>query len=298
MVFAVTGATGYVGSRIIDRLRTKGHRVYALGRDRSGKSDNLHAPFRLEDTEHSFPTDTEVLIHCAYDFRPHRRADIEQVNGDGSIRLFESARLAGIPHRIFISTMSAYEGCASNYGRVKLRVEQEVLRTGGIVLRPGLVYGDRMGGMMGTLAGLIEKSQLVPLIGDGRQALYLIHEADLGDLVAHVSSQPVGVVSRPVTAAHPEVMTFRQILAAISAAKGRRTTFLPLPWRLVWLTLRLVELSGLRLGMRSDSVVSLVHQNPSPDFTYLAASGLRVRRFLDTLGGSDARIRSSGHSEG
>jgi len=289
MVFAVTGATGYVGSRIIERLRSKGHRVYALGRKGTGTSDNLQAPFRLEDAAHRFPSDTDVLVHCAYDFRPHRTEDIERVNGDGSIRLFESARQAGIPHRIFISTMSAYEGCVSKYGRVKHRVEQEVIRSGGVVLRPGLVYGDRMGGMMGTLAGLIEKSPIVPLIGDGHHQLYLIHETDLGDLVAHVASQPEAKAGRPVTAAHPEGMTFRQILAAIAVAKGRRTTFLPVPWRLVWLALRLIEVSGLRLNMRSDSVVSLVHQNPAPDFTYLTAAGLRLTRFRDTLGGSDAK---------
>jgi nucleoside-diphosphate-sugar epimerase len=283
MVFAVTGASGYVGGRIAERLRSKGHKVYSLGRVRSGETDPYRVPFNLEDVEHRFPKDTEVLIHCAYDFKPHRSEQIEKVNGDGSIRVFESAMNAGIPHRIFISTISAYEGCVSKYGKVKLRVEQSVLRSGGVVLRPGLVYGKQMGGMMGTLAGLIEKTPVVPLIGSGRQRQYLIMENDLGDLTEYFAMHPERRPDRPVTAAHPEAMTFREILSAIAASKGRNVRFLPVPWKMVWLALKTTEVVGLGLNMRSDSVVSLEHQNPSPDFSALAETGIDITRFRDTL---------------
>lgn len=283
MVFAVTGATGYVGGRIVERLRSKGHKVYSMGRIKGAANDGQKVPFSLEDSEHRFPPDTEVLIHCAYDFRPHRPEQIEKVNGDGSIRVFESAAKAGIPHRIFISTISAFEGCVSRYGKVKLRVERSVLSSGGVVLRPGLVYGKKMGGMMGTLAGLIEKTPVVPLIGNGRQRQYLINENDLADLAEYFAEHPEDRPDRPVTAAHPEGMTFREILSAIADTKGKKVQFLPIPWRMVWLALKTAESAGLSLNMRSDSVVSLVHQNPAPDFTALSERGIKIIRFRDTL---------------
>ena len=50
-------------------------------------------------------------------------------------------------------------------------------------------------------------------------------------------------------------------------------------WRAVWLGLKTAELARLRLGYRSDSVISLVHQDPHPDFSALKELGVTVREF-------------------
>ena len=55
--------------------------------------------------------------------------------------------------------------------------------------------------------------------------------------------------------------------------------FLPLPWRPVWLALRVAEAAGLRPGFRSDSLVSLMYQNPKPDFDPMHKLGIQCRPF-------------------
>jgi hypothetical protein len=37
---------------------------------------------------------------------------------------------------------------------------------------------------------------------------------------------------------------------------------IPVPWQPVWLTLRAMESLGLSIGLRSDSVISLMNQDP------------------------------------
>jgi hypothetical protein len=72
---------------------------------------------------------------------------------------------------------------------------------------------------------------------------------------------------------------FRQLLLEIARGLGKKTRFIPLPWRLVWAGLKSAETCGLRLNFRSDSLVSLMHQNPQPDFSPNAAAGLICRPF-------------------
>jgi hypothetical protein len=55
--------------------------------------------------------------------------------------------------------------------------------------------------------------------------------------------------------------------------------FVPVPWRLIWAPLRLAEALRLPLKFRSDSVISLVNQDPHPDFAATRALGVALRDF-------------------
>ena len=90
----------------------------------------------------------EALVHCSYDFQLHRWSDIHEQNVQGSIRLMRQAHEQGVTRIVFISTMSAFALCKSLYGRAKFEIEREAAALGAIVVRPGLIHGERPGGMV------------------------------------------------------------------------------------------------------------------------------------------------------
>jgi hypothetical protein len=53
---------------------------------------------------------------------------------------------------------------------------------------------------------------------------------------------------------------------------------------LEWLGLKSAELVGLRLRVRSDSLISLINQDPSPDFGATRAAGLAFAAFAPGAG--------------
>ena len=151
------------------------------------------------------------------------------------------------------------------YGKGKLAVEPEALRMGFAVVRPGLVYGDQPGGMMGTLEKAVMASPVVPLIGDGSYPQYLVHEDDLAELVfklCEVGKTP----TEPVSASSGEAVPFRDLLRRIAARHGRKPMFVPVPWRLIMAGLKTMEGLGLNPPFRSDSLTGIVFQNPKPHF--------------------------------
>lgn len=275
--YAITGAAGYVGSALALSLRRRGHVVYELRHhvERSG-GQGFVRPYTLEDgprTEDLAGIDT--LVHCAHDFRWTEWSDIERVNVRGAVRLFEAARAAGARRLIFMSTLSAFPGCRSSYGRAKLEIEAAVIRLGGVVVRPGLVWGGITGGMVGNLRAAIMRSRIIPLIGRSQSIFYLVHIDDLCRFVEEIARhERIDSSPGPVIAAAETGLTFVDILRTLARSVERRVLFVRIPWRGVWLALRLAERLGFRPAFRSDSVLGLVYAAPPPDFS--AARGYPV----------------------
>ena len=251
---AVTGASGYVGSRIAVRLGVD-FCIVPLGRTVGSEG----IPWALGDAvaEGLRMRRVKVLVHAAWDF--------EDAKGsvDGSLRLIEEAVAAGVVQIVFISTISAFAGARSQYGRAKLKVEEMVLAAGGTVLRPGLVWGTSPGGMLGTIRKQVSRGGLVPIIGDGKYPQFLVHEEDLAEVVrlaAHGMFQ-----GRVLTVAHPRPWPLRNLILKLATEQGTNARLVGVPWPVVYGGLKTAETLGLKLGFRSDSVLSLVHQNSAPE---------------------------------
>lgn len=283
-VCAVTGAGGYVGSHVASAFSTRNWSVLELGRPgRPTKPGRGHLPYDLDHpVDPAIFTDNRVrvLVHCAYDFRPNKWADVRRINVEGSARLLRAAKQAGVEKIVLISSISAFAGCRSLYGKAKLEIEDVAASLGALIVRSGLVYSDQpYGGMFGSLWRTIGKSSVVPLIGSGAYLQYLVHADDLCELVLRFSGEDVPWTGKPVVAASPRGWSMRALLSAMADAQHVRVKFVPIPWRPIWLGLKTLELLGQPVPFRSDSVISLVWQDPSPDFTFAKEHDLMFRDF-------------------
>jgi NADH dehydrogenase len=273
MRVGVTGAGGYVGSHLVESLTGQGHEVVSLSRPLGFR---LGEPPRPGDL-----AGLDAVIHAAYDFSARGWAEIERVNVMGSTLLLDATIAAGVSRFVFLSSLAAYYGCRSMYGRGKVRVELEVLPRGGYVVRPGTIFGGKGGGLFQSLANLVARSSIIPLPDGGSQRLYLVHIDDLVGLLEKLIRLDLPDNRRLVTAACPEGRTLREILGVLAREQGVRRFFLPVPSPLLLWPLRAAEVVlGPRLPVRSDSLISLLYPNPAPDFSLPASlAGTRFRAF-------------------
>ncbi len=264
---AVSGANGFVGEAVCRDFRSLGWNVVALVRRPQSAPDGCEPrAFTLGEPPPSDLLDgVDVLVHAAYDFSVRSWADICRVNAVGSEYLFDAATRAGVKRQIFISSMAAFEGCRSKYGLGKLAAEHAARIRGGVIVRPGVIYSERNGGLAAQIAALAKKTPVVPMIGNGNYPLYTCHVEDLCALLlflARVERPPAGIL----TAAHRSPVTLRGLVDQSKDTKAP-ATILPIPWRLIAAGLWLAEAMGVRLAFRSDSVVSIAHADSAPDFT-------------------------------
>jgi nucleoside-diphosphate-sugar epimerase len=280
-VCAVTGANGYVGAIVTKALLGAGAKVVELRRsgDRPPAAEQTFL-FRLgEPVAPELWAGVDVLIHCAYDFSVRSWTEVERINVRGSLQLFESARGAGVKRLIFISSMSSFPGCRSQYGRAKFAVERRAIELGLIIVRPGLVYGARPGGMVGALRRSVRSMPVVPLIGRGDQTLFPVHEEDLGRLIVHLSVCSDAPAGEPLIAASEQPSTFRHLLEGLARSERKSVWFVRVPASVVWAALKCIEALGVRSRLHSDSLIGFMNQDPHPDFAPIRRTGIAFRDF-------------------
>lgn len=261
MRIAITGASGYVGTCISRGFRAHGHEVLALTRR---PCDSPWVSYTLGNDPSLLPWDNvDVLVHAAYDFTPRTWQEILAGNVTPSVKLLKAARQAKVGRLIFISSMSSFDGCRSNYGKAKLMIEREALDLGAVVIRPGLVWGESSGGVMGTLEKLVAKLPVVPfLIGGAKLRQFLIHEADLSEAIVAIAESLPSESGTLHSVTHPDPVSLLAILKSIAKRSHRSRLYVPVPWQLVMAGLKFIEMFGLSSPFRSDSLVGLVHGNP------------------------------------
>ena len=261
-VAVVTGASGYLGSRICHTLEARGWRVVRFTGSQPPIPGEivqyeLAAPITEEMSEALRSAD--VLIHAAYNLSLTSVGDIWRVNVDGTRRLLDAAKEADVARVIVLSSMSAFAGTTQLYGRAKIDIEAMTVERGGIAVRPGLVYGKQAGGMAGTLRKLTALP-IVPVISGGA-GVYTVQEEELMEVIALLAAA-VDLEPGTISLAHDERSTLAGLLRAFAAQESHRCRFIPVPWRPIYWLLRAGEAMRLPLPFRADSLLGLVHSAP------------------------------------
>jgi nucleoside-diphosphate-sugar epimerase len=150
---ALTGATGFIGSRLARILRQAGWQVRALVRPLTGtgRLADLNVTWvtgTLEDSQSltALVTGADAVVHCAGAVRGAKEADFRRVNVTGVERIVTAARRQSpAPHFLLISSLAAREPQLSAYAASKRDGERALQNQAGtmpwVILRPPAVYG-------------------------------------------------------------------------------------------------------------------------------------------------------------
>jgi nucleoside-diphosphate-sugar epimerase len=297
-IAVVTGASGYVGSRICSTLSARGWSVVRLVRSptpASGASLRFDIAAPIDEDVRKVLQSADVLVHAAYDFSVTSRADIWRINVEGTRTLLQEARRANVRRILVLSSMSAFEGTSQLYGQAKLAIEEDTMAAAGCAIRPGVVIGAQPGGMAGALKKLASLPVAPTIAGNPRQ--YVVREDDLMAVIAALAASeraPVG----PIGVACPIAVPFRDLLEAVRPGRRRRPLLVPVPWRLVYWLLRMGETLGIRPPFRSDSLLGLVHSAQNiPGSQELAQLGITPRAVFPHPDADEQRqsLQTTGH---
>ena len=119
MKVVVTGAAGFLGSRVAERLRASGHEVVCVDRAASVTDPRAAEPVVRVDLAHAALSEVfagaESLVHLAGAF------PVDAVSLDGAaddldvaVRVLEHAAAAGVRHALVLSTAMVYGAWANN----------------------------------------------------------------------------------------------------------------------------------------------------------------------------------------
>ncbi|RMF90316.1 MAG: NAD-dependent epimerase/dehydratase family protein [Nitrospinota bacterium] len=264
----VTGATGFIGRRLVDRLCRDGVKVVALVRTQNhGLPPDVQVLYGDLLSPDSFQRGGEGcdrLYHLAalISFDPRQRDRLCRVNGQGTANILTAAKRWGVKRSVVVSSACTVgiserpdqvldedsplpESLVERHPYLASKLEAERVASSMaqeqtvVIVNPTTVYGPGDWSLnSGTLVRKVARSSILPVPPGGSNVV------DVDDVVEGILlAGERGHTGRRYILGGLN-LSFRQIFSIIAAVVGRRPLFLPLPF---WMrrpmagTVRLVE---------------------------------------------------------
>ncbi len=297
----VTGATGLVGSHVVERLRADGWIVRALVRDAAagqwleslGCGERATGVITDADAVARAAAGCELIVHAAGVITPRGGwEDFRRTNLDGTHAVIAAAARAGA-RLLHLSSIAVYGPTAryrpggrptdestpltplpddAHYARSKRESEAVVLdahargRIWAAAVRPCVIYGRRDRQFTPRVARAL-RAGVAPLPGGGGSIFSIVHAANVADAAVHVAgSDQAG--GRAYNTANDPPVTVARFVRLAGAGLGRTVRVVPIPLVVARLGVavaggaaRLAGLGGLG-NMLAGSVEWLTRDNP------------------------------------
>ena len=233
----LTGATGNLGSALLDRLVSDRQRVRCLVRDpRRLGPDRVRVQIALGDLadpasfRHAL-RGVKTVVHLAAAIRDQPRASIEELNAVATLRLLRAAERSGVERFVFFSALGASLNEPARFFRAKALAEDAVESSeiASVVFAPSIVYSPR-----DPWIRLLERMSLLPVMpisGSGQARYQPIWADDAAACVMGALGDGRAGVHRRYELAGPETLSYDDMARVMLRAvrRPRRLVHIPLP---------------------------------------------------------------------
>jgi nucleoside-diphosphate-sugar epimerase len=254
MKVLVTGATGFLGSHIAEQLAREGHAVRVLVRRTSDRSflqgsdaEEALGDVTQPETLPAAVEGVEAIVHAAGLTKARSAAEFESVNAGGTANLLAALDPAQPLRRfVLISSITAHgpsedgrvrppeapAAPVTTYGRSKLGGEEAVRSWASdgrpaTIIRPPVIYGPRDRELLPFFH--LARWRLAPLLGDGTNVVSFVYVEDAARAAVLAATAGDDAPSATYALDDGAVHTWRDLLAAVEQAVGRKALRIPSP---------------------------------------------------------------------
>ncbi len=249
----VTGAFGYSGKYVAQRLLNEGHRVRTL-------TNSLHRanPFGDKVEAHPFNFENKAAL-----VESMRSAEVfyntywvrfnytmpgfqHSVAVENTLRMFEAAKEAGVKRIVHVSITNPSKESPLEYFSGKAVLEEALSKSGVsyCILRPTVLFGKE-DILINNIAWTLRRLPVFGVFGDGKYRLQPIYVDDLAQLMVE---QGKSRENKIVDAIGPETFTYRELAETVGGIIGAKKPVISVP---IWFG----YLSGLVIGNMVNDVL-------------------------------------------
>ena len=295
----VTGATGFLGSYIVDSYVKRGIPVRAMARKTSnlswlqahldaGKAELVYGAMTNHNSLRRAVAGVSRIVHAAAVIGPGVPLHVYQdVNVEGTRVLLDAAVAEGVERFTLISSVSVYgygytpggivteetpQMPSNPYGASKL-AQQELTFAAYqerglpvVAIEPPVIYGPRARVGIGEAFSLVKK-RLAPLLDYGRGRMNLVYVSDVVGLLEAADASSAAIGER-FLAAGPRFAPHREILELVAQSLNIRPLYFPVP---LWLTKAALTGNNALLTLRGKDIFL------KPDYFYKWTKGADYR---------------------
>src|SRR5579859_186552 len=235
----VTGATGFIGRHLVERLVKDNYPVRVLlpehgGRGHrpawSGKIPTVRGSLYDEESLHQAMIGVHTVFHLSSaQWWGHRR-DLERIDVQGTRNVITAARSARIGRLAIVSHLGAAPSSAYTLMRIKGQVE-DLVKASGLaytIFRSGVVFGPEDSFVNGVAMLLRANPVIFFLPGAGENLLHPIYIDDLVEALIR-SMENLNTVDQTLEFGGPEYVSFQEMVRTIMRVTSAQRMLFELP---------------------------------------------------------------------
>jgi len=224
-IHAVTGAFGYSGKYIAQRLLDQGQEVRTL-------TNSLHRrnTFNRRISAHPFNFDNPEMLkeslrgvsvlYNTYWIRFNHKMFTQADAVENTITMFHAAKEAGVERVVHVSITNPSEDSPLEYFRGKAELEKVLIESGMTysILRPAVLFGkDDI--LINNIAWALRRLPLFGVFGDGNYRMQPIYVDDFSKLAVEKGRRGDNGI---IDAIGPETFTYRGLVQQIGKIIGKK----------------------------------------------------------------------------
>jgi uncharacterized protein YbjT (DUF2867 family) len=267
-IHAVTGAFGYSGKYIAQRLLDEGIEVLTL-------TNSLNRPNLFGEKVKAFSLNFDnpdeltqslrgaSVLYNTYWVRFNYADDKinfqHSLAVDNTLKLFNCAKKAGVRRIVHVSITNPSENSPLEYFNGKAKLEKALKESGlsYAILRPTVLFGEE-DILINNIAWVLRKFPVFGVFGDGNYRLQPIYVDDLAQLAVEQGKKNENII---IDAIGPETFTYRELVNKIGEIIGKKRPIISLPdsvgYFMSWLVGKMVgdviitkeEIAGLKADL-------------------------------------------------
>lgn len=291
MTVLVTGSTGFLGRRVVQKLLDHSYQVRCLvrspGRERMFDQGSVDVYYGDTDNPEALLSachGVEQVVHLVAVIRQQGAVTYDRVNRVGAANVAQAAKAAGgVQQFIHVSAVGAVNNPEFPYLQSKWQGEQAVIDSGlpYTIIRPSIIFGEG-DEFLNSLAALVRLFPLVPVVASGRNRLQPIWVDDVAQCIA-LSLSRHDLHGHILELGGPEQLSYNEIVSAVARVMGKRRLRLHVPMWLMRLNVALMQLTMSRPPINSEMLKMMRVRNVAEVGIVEQIFGFRAENLEDNI---------------
>ena len=272
----LTGATGFVGGKVLELLLQAGHDVRCLVRNPAKLQTKDRVEVVAGDIAESLEgkiDGCDAVIHLVGIIReiPGKEVTFERVHFQGTCNVVDESNRAGVDKIVFMSALGVRKNAVANYHKTKYHAE-EYIRDSGLkytIFRPSIIFGlhDKS---INLFADMVRKLPVVPVIGNGEYKMQPVALENVAEAFVKALQEFSGEIFE---VGGPDQMTYNEVLDCIGDVLGKNVLKLHQPLFLMKPVVAMMKRCSL-FPITKDQLTMMLEDNICDEKRFFEAFGI------------------------